>query len=98
MIDCEEKLIKNTVLELNVAKVSKMLAMLEEYVYSDCHHVERYCAWIQELVKLHLGVLLSNQENRQIIARVRKYLQKRMKERENLLEIKGKLNGKESKG
>ena len=75
-------MIKNTVLELNVAKVSKMLGMLEEYVYSDCRNVERYAAWIQELVKLHLGVLLSNQENRQVLARIRKYLQKRMKERE----------------
>jgi hypothetical protein len=43
----------------------------------------------------HLGIILSNQNNKQTIARVRKFLQKRINERSELLNLKNKIEVKE---
>ena len=56
----------------------------------------RYSAWIEELIKRHIGVVLSNYENRQVIARIRNYLQKRTSQKDHLESMKVNLNGVKS--
>ena len=60
LLECEQKSIRQTVEEVSAGKVSKLLWMLEEYLYLDSANSVRYCEWIQQLVKKHLGVVLSN--------------------------------------
>ena len=43
-----------------MGKISRFLSMLEEYLYLDSQHSERYCLWIEEIVKRHIGIVLSN--------------------------------------
>jgi len=78
LVDCEVRFIKNTVGELNVGKLSKFLGMLEEYLYMDSRNSSRYCEWVEEIMKRHIGVVLSNVENKDVVSRIRKYLQKRV--------------------
>lgn len=60
----------------------------------DCKNTRKYCAWIQEIMIRHLGMVLSNPENKQIIARYRKFLQKRQSEKASLLHIKSMIKVK----
>ena len=40
----------------------------------------------------HLGLVLANNNNQKIVARMRKCVQKRIMEKEKLMKIRGKLN------
>jgi hypothetical protein len=44
-------------------------------MYEDSEHNAEYSAWMGEIMNQHLGIILSNKDNKNIVLRLRKYLQ-----------------------
>lgn len=72
---------KNTISSINISKVSPLLSLLEEFIYEDSKNLDKYSLWIREIIIKHIGVILSNGNNKAIISRLRKFAQRKVSER-----------------
>jgi hypothetical protein len=75
--DSDDNISKNTISGLTFEKISSLLNLLEEFLYDDCRNTDRYCFWLRELLKQHIGVILSNGENKSIVSRLIRFIQRK---------------------
>lgn len=91
--DSDPKTCTNTLAAIAVQKVPALLSLLEEFIYEDSRNTDHYCGWVKELIRQHLGLILSGLDNRPVVARLLKFVQRRAEERAALLQLKAALQG-----
>lgn len=91
LIESEIQSIAVTVSELNSSKISGLLSLLEEFIYADSKNTRQLGLWVKEIIFKHLGVLISNHQNKETIIRLRKFIAKRTAERDNLISLGSRL-------
>lgn len=72
--DSDPETCANTLAAIAVQKVPVLLSLLEEFMYEDSRNTDHYCGWIKELIRQHLGLILSGPDNRPAIARLIKFI------------------------
>jgi hypothetical protein len=73
-------------------------ALLENHIKlgKGLDHCQSIALWLEWLIKLHLSVIVSNLENKDLIISIRKFLEKKIAQRSKLLEIKSHLLSEEN--
>lgn len=89
--EADHKTRRNTLASISNEKVSPLLGLLEEFLYEDSRNTDYYCAWLKDLIRQHLGLILSGPDNRPVVARLIKYIEKRSEERSALLRLRAAL-------
>lgn len=89
--EADHKTRRNTLAAMANEKVPPLLGLLEEFLYEDSRNTDHYCAWLKDLIRQHLGLILSAPDNRPVVARLLKYIEKRSQERSILLRLRAAL-------
>lgn len=89
--DSDSKTCTNTVAAIAADKVPPLLSLLEQFLYEDSRNTDHYCAWLKELIRQHLGLILSGPDNKPVISRILKFVQRRAEERTALLAVRSYL-------
>lgn len=89
--EADHKTRRNTLASIASEKVSPLLGLIEEFLYEDSRNTDHYCAWLKDLIRQHLGLILSGPDNRPVVSRLLKYIEKRSEERSALLRLRAAL-------
>ncbi len=75
--ESDAKTRRNTLASMATEKVAALLSLLEEFLYEDSRNTDHYCEWLKDLVRQHLGLILSGPDNRPVVSRILKFIEKR---------------------